>query len=200
MGENFVQDAWMESYSAWRIPKSLEMWQAAGVKPDQEYQFRVLDLACGCGIKSMALAQAFPAIQLTCLDAQDVLDVARDLAKRLRVGSRVIFLPADLMHVDLGERVYEAALLGQITHYLTEAQNRKLFTHIYAALIDNGILVIDCPMQTGHPAETTALLNLFLWANSGGTAHSFEAYHDWLQAAGFQTIRQLSERWVLAEK
>lgn len=200
LGENFVQDAWLESYSTWRIPKSLEMWRAAGVTPDQPGEYRILDVASGCGIKSMALAQASPAVRITCLDASEVLEVARDLAERLQIGSQVICQPADLLSAELGQNQYDAALLGQITHYLTEAQNRDLFRRIYAALAENGMLVIDCPMLTDEPAELTGLLTLFLWANSGGTAYSFGTYRSWLQAVGFRVVRQLGERWLSAEK
>jgi C-methyltransferase len=200
LGENFVQDAWLESYSGWRIPKSLEMWHAAGVPSAPEDEFRILDLACGCAIKSMSLAQSASTFRITCLDAPEVLEVTRDLAERLQVSSQVSYLPGDLLKIQLGEGQFEAALLGQITHYLTEAQNRDLFRRIYTALAENGILVIDCPMLNDEPAELTSLLTLFLWANSGGTAYPYEAYHSWLMATGFQIVRLLAERWLCAEK
>lgn len=200
LGENFVQDAWLESYSTWRIPKSQEMWQASGVLPPQERIFRILDLACGCGIKSMALAQVSPAVRITCLDVPEVLEVTVDLAERLEVRSQVTSWPADLLTTDLGEAKFAAALLGQITHYLTEAQNRDLFHRIHTALAENGVLVIDCPMRTDEPSEYTSFLSVFLWANSGGTAHSFETYRDWLEEAGFRDVRRLSERWLAAAR
>ena len=90
--------------------------------------------------------------------------------------------------------------LGQTTHYLTKAQNASLFHRINSALSPNGVFVIDCPMATDEPAETTSFLNLVLWANSGGAAHSFEMYRGWLSDSGFRQIRQLSERWVTAIK
>jgi hypothetical protein len=43
LNENFVQDAWLESFSQTRIPKSLEMWKAAGVSTDKP--LHLLDLA-----------------------------------------------------------------------------------------------------------------------------------------------------------
>jgi 2-polyprenyl-3-methyl-5-hydroxy-6-metoxy-1,4-benzoquinol methylase len=198
--ENFVQDAWLESYLPWRIPKSLEMWQAAGIKAGRQESVRILDIACGCAIKSLALAQASPNVRVTCLDTADVLVVARDLAERLGVEPQVIFRSANLLDADLGENQYDAALCGQITHYLTAAQNAGLFGRIHSALAANGVLVIDCPMATDVPTETASLLTLMLWANSGGSAHSFETYRGWLADSGFRLIRQLSERWVVAIK
>jgi ubiquinone/menaquinone biosynthesis C-methylase UbiE len=200
LGENFVQDAWLESYLPWRIPKSLEMWQAAGIKTEHQESLRILDIACGCAIKSLALAQASPNVRVTCLDTADVLVVARDLAERLGVESQVVFKPANLLDADLGENQFDAVLTGQITHYLTEAQNTSLFHRIYSALLPNGVFVIDCPMTTDKPAETTSFMTLFLWANGGGATHSFEMYRAWLSDSGFRHIKQLSERWVVAIK
>jgi len=200
LGENFVQDAWLESYLPWRIPKSLEMWQTAGVKTEHQESLQILDIACGCAIKSLALAQASPNVRVTCLDSAEVLLVARDLAERMGVKSQVVFKPANLLDADFGESQFDAALSGQITHYLTEAQNASLFRRIYSALLPNGVFVIDCPMATDEPAETTSFLTLVLWANSGGAAHSFEVYRAWLSDSGFRQIKQLSERWVVAIK
>lgn len=196
LNENFVQDAWLESYSQTRIPRSLEMWRAAGIQPEGE--FRILDVACGCAIKSFALAQAASNAHVTCLDSPAVLEVARDLAERMGIASRVTFVPADLLTANLGASQFDAALVGQITHYLTPDQNRDLFRRLHTALADSGTLVIDCPMSGEAPSEQASFLTLFLWANSGGTAHSFETYKSWLDEIGFQQINQLSERWLAA--
>jgi SAM-dependent methyltransferase len=200
LGENFVQDAWLESYLPWRISKSLEMWQAAGVKTEHQVSLRIFDIACGCAIKSLSLAQASPKVRVTCLDTADVLLVARDLAERMGVESQTVFIPANLLDADFGENQFDAVLTGQITHYLTEAQNASLFHRIYSALSPNGVFVIDCPMATDKLAETTSFLTLVLWANSGGAAHSFEMYRAWLSNGGFRRIKQLSERCVVAIK
>jgi len=148
----------------------------------------------------LVLAQASPNVRVTCLDTADVLVVARDLAERMGVESQVVFKPANLLEYDFGENQFDAALSGQITHYLTKAQNGSLFHRIYSALSPNGVLVIDCPMATDEPAETISFLTLVLWANSGGAAHSFEMYRGWLGDSGFRQIRQLSEQWVVAIK
>ncbi len=200
LGEDFVQDAWLESHLPWRIPKSLEMWQVAGMKTGQQQRLQILDVACGCAIKSLALAQASPNVQVTCLDSADVLVVARDLAERMGVESQVVLKPANLLDADFGKNQFDAVLSGQITHYLTKAQNASLFHRIYSALSPNGILVIDCPMATDEPSETISFLTLVVWANSGGAAYSFEMYRGWLRDSGFRQIRQLSERWVVAIK
>jgi ubiquinone/menaquinone biosynthesis C-methylase UbiE len=195
-----VQDAWLESYSAWRVSSSLEMWQAASVKPNADTPWPILDVACGCAIKSLSLAQQSSTVHVTCLDTHTVLDVARDLAERMNVLAQAQFWPADLFTANLGEARYEACLLGQITHYLAEPQNCNLFQRVYAALRPGGTLVLDAPMSTEPPQEGSSFVSLFLWASGGGAAHSFESYNRWLKTAGFGEVEQLSERWVSAVK
>lgn len=164
LNENFVQDAWLESYSPTRVPKSLEMWKAAGVQPEDNKPLRLLDLVCA--IKSFALAQASPNVHIICLDSAAVLDVTRDLAARMGLISQVTFVPADLFTADLGASLFDLVLVGQTTDYLTPIQNRNLFKRIYAALTDGGTFVIDCPMSNESPTELSAFVTLF----SGQTA------------------------------
>jgi SAM-dependent methyltransferase len=196
--KHFAQDAWIESYRAARISSSLEMWAKAGVIPDRFARLRILDLACGCAIKSMVLVRKSQNVDLTCLDSPMVLDVARDLAERWGITSQVRFMPDNLLTADLGEARYDACLVGQITHYLTEKQNIDLYKRIHKAFIPGGRLLLDVPMTTTQLDEGSSFLSLILWANSGGRAYSFEEYRSWLLGSGFTTIQQLSERLLSA--
>jgi len=195
---HFAQDAWIESYRSLRIPSSLEMWAKVGIIPEISMHLRLLDIACGCAIKSLVLAQKSPNVELTCLDTALVLEAARDLAERWEVSSQVRFVPDNLLTAELGEANYDICLLGQITHYLTEQQNCDLYGHIYRALIPGGRLLLDVPMETTQDNEASSFLSLFLWANSGGQAYSFEKYCSWLVATGFETVHQLSDHLLLA--
>jgi len=198
--EDFIEDAWIESYREVRISSSLKMWEAVRIIPDESISLNMLDIACGCAIKSFVLAQKSKNITVTCLDSAKVLEVAADLAERMNLLSQVIFLPGNLCEIELGKAKYDLCLLGQITHYLKEAQNQNLFQRIYAALKDKGILTIDVPMDRGTLDEETTLLTLVLWSNGGGTAYSFSVYQSWLENAGFRKITQLSDRLLRAEK
>jgi SAM-dependent methyltransferase len=197
---HFAQDAWIESYRASRIPSSIEMWTKAGIIPDSYKRLRILDLACGCAIKSMVLARKSPNVELTCLDSAVVLEVAKDLAERWGISSQVRFTPENLLTVDLGEAQYEACLVGQITHYLTVPQNDDLFRRIHRTLVPGGVLLLDVPMATTKLDEASSFLSLLLWANSGGRAYAFKEYRHWLMASGFITVHQLSERLLSATR
>jgi len=195
---HFAQDAWIESYRSARIPSSLEMWTKAGIFPEQSTRLRVLDIACGCAIKSLVLAQKSPNVNVTCLDSALVLEVARDLAERWGLSPQVRFMPANLLSAELGEAQYDVCLLGQITHYLTPQQNNDLFKRICRSIISGGRLVLDVPMESAQLNESSSFLSLILWANSRGRAYTFEEYRTWLLSAGFVSVYQLTGRLLLA--
>jgi hypothetical protein len=54
---HFAQDAWIESFRNNRIQNSLEMWSAVNIIPAKTLQLQLLDVACGCAIKSMVLVK-----------------------------------------------------------------------------------------------------------------------------------------------
>jgi SAM-dependent methyltransferase len=193
-----AQDAWLESYSTERVASSREMWRTADIEPD--LPLHILDIASGCAIKSLSLAQLGSTIQVTCLDTLVVLEVARDLAGRMGILSRVTFWPENLLSVQLGEGVYEVCLLGQITHFLNEQQNRDLFQRIYTVLLPGGTLVLDVPMSTEPLEEGSSFLSLIFWAIGGGAAHSYEVYRSWLEETGFGEVKQLGKHWLSAIK
>jgi predicted O-methyltransferase YrrM len=195
---HFAQDAWIESFRKVRITSSLEMWAKVGIISGNVVHLRILDIACGCAIKSLVLAQKSPNVELTCLDTPLVLEAARDLAERLGVSSQVRFVPENFSTVELGIAKYDVCLLGQITHYLTEQQNRDLYHHIQKALIPGGMLVLDVPMETTQVDDVSSFLSLLLWGNSGGRAYKFEEYRQWLLDNGFVTVHQLSDRLLSA--
>lgn len=196
--EYHEEDAWLESYSEWRIANSRQMWQAASVEPQPDRPRHLLDLACGCAIKSLALAQLDPALYITGIDTPRVLPVARALAERTGLTAQTEFVAADLLTADFGSDRYDLCLLGQITDYLTREQNRDLFCRVRTALRPGGALVLDVPMTGVQASEWTQIVSLLLWANGGGGTHSFDEYRVWLEESGFTEVRQLSERWLAA--
>ncbi|MGD8605295.1 MAG: class I SAM-dependent methyltransferase [Anaerolineales bacterium] len=196
----WAQDAWLESYSPSRVAYSLSLWKTIGVDIQPEQPFRILDLACGCGIKTLALAQAYPSVEVTCVDSPQVLDVARHLAERFNIVDKTTFTPADILHDDFGQEKYQAALLGLITYIFTPRQNLEAFRRAYQALQPQGTLVIDAIMASKTPSEWASRATLLMHTWNGGAAHSFEQYADWLKQVGFKRVIRHSDQLLSAIK
>jgi SAM-dependent methyltransferase len=194
----WAQEAWLQSYAS--PQPALEMWRLAGIEPGRTSRLHIVDLACGCALKSLALAHADPLVQVTCVDSSEVLNVARDLAGRLGIISQVEYVPADILTFGLGVGQYGAALLGQVTHYFTPEQNIALFKRVCQSLAPHGVLVLDAPMMSETCDEWNSFGSFFIWATSAGKAHSFMEYSNWLEIAGFEVVRQLGTDWLSAQK
>jgi SAM-dependent methyltransferase len=106
----------------------------------------------------------------------------------------------NILTIDLEEGQYDAALLGQITHYFTPEQNIALFKRVHESLVPTGVLVIDAPMKLDTSDERSSFGSFFIWATSGGKTHSFAEYSDWLEVVGFKLVRQLGTEWLSAHK
>lgn len=190
------QDAWLESYRPDRPAEARQMWQTAGIAPTAG--LRILDVASGCGIKSLVLAEDNAGVRITLVDVAPVLEVARDLAERLGVGDQVEYLAGDALSVVLPPASYDVALLGQITYYLDAKANTELFTRAARALVPGGSLVIDAVMLGEEPSIWASTVTLLARGTSGGMAYPFDDYRTWLEAAGFEDVRYLGEHWVAA--
>jgi O-methyltransferase involved in polyketide biosynthesis len=177
------------------------MWRVAGIARATGTRLRVIDLACGCAVKSLVLAQDDASVLVTCVDVPRVLEVARDLARRMGVLGQVVFVPRDELGLQptLDPQSHEAALIGQLTYYLTPEQNVVLFQEIARALVPGGTLVVDAIMTGDEPSVWASTVTLLaLGTASGGKAYAFDEYQSWLVTAGFRQVRRLGQHWVAA--
>jgi ubiquinone/menaquinone biosynthesis C-methylase UbiE len=196
----WAQDAWLESYSPSRFEYTLKMWRTVGVEINQDQPFLILDLACGCGMKTLAFAKANNSVQVACVDSDDVLEVARDLALRFGISEKTTFFPADILSDDFGKEKYHAALLGLITYILTPGQNLEVFRRVYQALKPSGILVIDAIMSTQQPSEWASRATMLMSTWNGGAAYTVDEYQTWLKEVGFSKVTQHNEQLLSAIK
>ena len=194
------QLAWLESYDASRIVDSRKLWEAAGVRPGQHQALRVLDLACGCAITTLSLAQSHPTVHVTCVDSPAVLAAAEDLAGRLGVQGRTAFVPGNVHEVELEPDSYDVVLLENATNFYTVQQNQALFGRTWRALTPGGVLVINVTMQPGDRDEHIGLYSFILWTFTGTEHYSFDEYRGWLKQASFSRVLHLGKLWLSAWK
>jgi len=182
-------DMWIGAYSrGWAAPTTYlkncdAMWQALGIHG--QGGLRILDLACGPAPKSLALALASPGVRVTLVDWERILEVARKVTADLGVDDQVTSLSGDLASVAYGRNQYDVAFLGDVTHFLSPAQNIRVFRKTYDALVDGGTLVINA--IRGEYLDPTEH-GLWFYAVSPGAAYNFQEYKDMLGRARFTDI------------
>jgi hypothetical protein len=89
---------------------------------------RVLDLAAGSGVWSIALAQQSPRVEVTAVDWVGVLPTTQQVVDRHGLTPRYRFVAGDLLEADFGTG-HDVALLGHILHSEGEARSRKEDRH-----------------------------------------------------------------------
>jgi SAM-dependent methyltransferase len=182
-------DIWIGAYSrSWAAPETYlkdceTMWHTLGIHGHDG--LRILDLGCGPAPKSLALALANPGVQVTLLDWERILQVARKVAADLGVDNQVTSFSGDLRRVAYGRNQYDVAFLGNVTHFFSPDHNIRTFRKAYDALVDGGTLVINA--VRGEYLDPTEH-GLWFYAVSAGGAYNFAEYKDMLEHAGFTNI------------
>jgi 2-polyprenyl-3-methyl-5-hydroxy-6-metoxy-1,4-benzoquinol methylase len=136
-------------------------WLAEGA-PDvharlQKDSARVLDVGCGYGWSTVALAQAFPRAQVVGVDVDEPsIDEARRHAKQMGVDDRVTFTTAHAADVDLGDE-FDVVFVFEAVHDMSRpvevlAQIRD------ACAADGTVIIMDENVAEefgaiGHPVE-----------------------------------------------
>ncbi|HEY2587521.1 MAG TPA: class I SAM-dependent methyltransferase, partial [Tepidisphaeraceae bacterium] len=181
----FVEDIFPMSYDAARA-LATELIEPKGEKP-----VRVLDLAAGSGVWSIALAEASPRVRVTAVDWPAVLPVTRRVAQRHGVFDRFTFIEGDLMAADFG-RDHAIATLGHILHSEGEARSRQLIRKTFDALAPGGTIAIAefiaNEERTGPEGALIFAVTMLVNTEAGDT-FTFNEMAGWLAEAGFETVR-----------
>ena len=154
---------------------------------------RVLDVAAGSGVWSIALAQRSPQVRVTLADWPQVLDVTLAVAARHGVGDRMEARAGDLFQIDFGCD-YQVALLGHILHCINENQCRALLAKVHHALAPGGVVAIaEFLVDEARAAKTNGLIfavNMLVNSEDGDT-YTFSEISGWLKEAGFENVRTM---------
>lgn len=185
--QKFVESLFPLSYpAAQALARELRIAESAG-------PVSVLDLACGSGVWSIALAQASRHVRVTAVDWPEVLQVTRRVAERCGVGDRYTYDEGDLGLADFGSG-HQVATLGHILHSEGEARSRELLAKTFTALAPGGTIAIQEFLV--DPDRSKAVMGLLfavnmLVATDQGDTFTFEEIAAWLREAGFQNPRTL---------
>lgn len=162
----------------------------------------LVDLGGGSGAYSIAFAQRY-GIAATVVELPDTAPATREILRQRGVEN-IRIVEADFLSEDFG-RGYDAALLSNIVHFLSEDKNRRLCRRVYDALAEGGIIIIhDYILEDSkvEPAEA-AIFSVHMLLSSEGRVYSWSEIEAWLREAGFRGLRriELSEtRVVVGER
>lgn len=150
----------------------------------------LLDVGGASGTWTIEFLKTAPNARATIFDLPGVIPTAKERMTRVGLIDRVDLVAGDFSKDDLPGGA-DLAWLGAITHQNSRQQNRELFAKVYAALKQDGLVVIrDVVMEPSRtrPAAGALFAINMLVATQGGGTYTFDEYTEELTSAGFTNI------------
>lgn len=157
---------------------------------------KVLDVAAGSAVWSLALAQHDPQTVVTVVDLPEVVDrVTRRFIDREGVSDRFTFWPGNLREMDFGESLFDVVILGHICHGEGPKGTQELILRANRALRPGGqILIADFVPDNDRQGPLMPLLfalHMLVLTDSGDT-FTLAEYQTWLSNVGFADVRTVT--------
>lgn len=157
----------------------------------------LIDLGGSHGLLGAAICRKHPPMRSTVFDLQLALASARERAQAEGFADIVTHVAADILKDDLGSG-HDVALLANILHHFTPAENASLLKKVREVLHPGGTVAIwefEKPKRDDKVSAGDALALYFRLTSSASAYHTDE-YTTWFQAAGFTGVRVLRPRLV----
>jgi len=151
-------------------------------------KIKVLDIAAGHGMYGITIAQHNPSAEIIALDWPNVLEVAKENARKAGVDDRYSTIAGSAFEVDFG-RHYDLVLLTNFLHHFDEETCLKLLKKVHAALSEDGraITVEFVPNEDRVSPPPSAMFSLvMLGSTPKGDAYTFREFEKMFADAGFR--------------
>lgn len=161
---------------------------ALAARVDLSTSRRLLDVAGGSGLYSIAILRKFPELRAIVFDREPVLKVARELAGKYGVSDRLECVPGDMFRDPWPD--CDAILLSNVLHDWDVPECRELLKRSAEKLPENAPLLIhDVLLNDALDGPLPiALYSAALFTLTEGRAYSRLEYEGWLNEAGFRLV------------
>ncbi len=168
---------------------------------------KILDIAAGHGIFGVTVAQHIPSAHVYAVDWANVLEVARENARKQGVEDRYHLLPGSAFEVDYGKG-YDAVLMTNFLHHFDITTNQGLLKKVHAALNPGGQVIIleFVPNDDRVSPPMPAMFSLTMLSSTPmGDAYTFAELGEMCRTAGLEgpklvALEPMPESLVVARK
>lgn len=149
---------------------------------------QVLDIAAGHGLFGICVAQNNPEAQITALDWQPVLEVAKENAQRHQLLDRYRCLPGDALAMEYGGP-FDLVLITNFLHHFPHSTCVDALRRVRRAVAPGGLVFtlefIPNPDRVSPPMPAEFAFTM-LGTTTRGDAYTFDEYQSMFAEAGFR--------------
>jgi ubiquinone/menaquinone biosynthesis C-methylase UbiE len=166
------------------------LWEREATKIAQAlpvHPARILDVGCGAGVWSLAVAQRSPDAHVTGLDFPAVLDAFRQRARELGLEQRTSTLPGNMHEVEIPRGVFDLVIVANVLRLETDTAAAELIGRLSPALRPGGTLLIIDALGGDSPTQRLALTLYALHLGMRtvhASPHPIARLRAWTAAAG----------------
>jgi ubiquinone/menaquinone biosynthesis C-methylase UbiE len=153
---------------------------------------QVLDIAGGSSIFGMTILSRDPSAQVTQLDWPNVNAVAKKANKERGLDGKIRFIDGEHHTAPIETNYYDLVLASNFCRFESPRGNQELFAKAYSALKPGGIFVVNDFVPNEERTEPTFALRFSVYTlthTPEGECWTLSQYSDWLQKAGFKSIK-----------
>jgi predicted O-methyltransferase YrrM len=153
----------------------------------------LIDVGGASGTYTIAFLKAAPEMKATLFDRPAVIQIARERLAEEGMLDRVHLVAGDFYEDEL-PCGHDIALLSAIIHQNSPRRNVELFQKVLRAMVPGGRIIIrDHVMDPGRtePKDGAIFAVNMLVNTEGGATYTFDEIRNWLEEAGFASVRFL---------
>jgi ubiquinone/menaquinone biosynthesis C-methylase UbiE len=157
------------------------------VDPEANQKLKILDIAAGHGLFGIAFAKNNPNVEVVALDWANVLEVAKENAKKAGVADRYSTINGSAFEVPFGEG-YDIVLLTNFLHHFDPPTCEILLRKVHAAIgaVGRAVTLEFVPNDDRiTPPEAASFSMMMLGSTPAGDAYTFAELEKMMTAAGF---------------
>jgi 2-polyprenyl-3-methyl-5-hydroxy-6-metoxy-1,4-benzoquinol methylase len=157
------------------------------VGADSGAKWKILDIAAGHGMFGIVMGKHNPNAEIVAVDWANVLELAKENARRAGLINRYKALPGSAFEVEYGHD-YDLILLTNFLHHFDVASCERLLRKVYAALKTGGRAVTFefIPNEDRvSPPVAASFAMMMLGTTPTGDAYTFSEYEQMFRRVGF---------------
>jgi 2-polyprenyl-3-methyl-5-hydroxy-6-metoxy-1,4-benzoquinol methylase len=164
----------------------------------------LLDAGCGSGALAITMTEIHPQLTITVVDLPEVTPITEKNIQKANVEDKVKIISADLS-IDQITGNYDAAILGSIIQVVSPEEARKIILNVgntvnpggWLYIFGSGILMDSRLSPPAAVGINMVLINVY----DHGRSYTEKEHCDWLNEAGFHTIKfDYDQLFIAAQK